>query len=137
MREAFAALLADAYAGTLDDFYVQLDESALARIQFIIRTTRGAVPAVDVAALEKRLAEAGRTWSDRLEDAACAAFGEAEARTKLRRFKTFPVPYQLQTPPSQAIADLERIDAVLAGPALEASLYPRDSGQVRLPPQPS
>src|SRR5258708_9108904 len=105
MREAFAMLLADAYTGTLDDFYVQLDDSALARIQFIIRTTRGAVPAVDVAALEKRLAEAGRTWADRLEDAASAPFGEAAARPKLRRFKTVPVPYQPHTAPSPALSD--------------------------------
>ena len=50
--------------------YTHLDDSVLARVQFIIRVTRGAVPAVDMAALERRLAEAGRGWSDRVEEAA-------------------------------------------------------------------
>ena len=56
--------------GRCPTFYTHLDESVLARVQFIIRTTRGAVPPVDVAALERRLAEAGRSWSDRVEEAA-------------------------------------------------------------------
>src|SRR5580704_18443629 len=51
LRKRFAEILADAFAGTPAAFYVHLDESLLARVQPIIRTTRGAVPVVDVAAL--------------------------------------------------------------------------------------
>src|SRR5207245_2770065 len=77
LRQRFAAILAEAFAGELSTFNTHLDDSPLARIHFMIRTTRGKVPAVDDAALEKRLAEAGRSWSDRLEGAARAALGEA------------------------------------------------------------
>src|SRR5271169_6745872 len=124
LRRRLAAILEQAFAGQLSAFYTHLDESVLARVQFIIRTTRGAVPAVDAAKLEKRLAEAGRSWSDRFEEAALEAFGEAEAQSRLRRLKPFPVTYQALTEPAQAIDDLPRIESVLAGSPIEVSLRP-------------
>src|SRR3954470_4208100 len=128
LRERFAEILEGAFAGTLADTYTHFDESVLARIEYVIATTRGAVPVVDVAALERRLAEAGRTWSDRVEEAVAAECGETEARARLRRLDAFPIGYQERTSPAQAAADLERIEAVLAGSALEASLHPTETG---------
>jgi glutamate dehydrogenase len=101
----------------------------LARVQFIIRTTRGAVPAVDAAALERQLADAGRNWSDHVEEAALEAFGEAEGRDRLRRLKPFPIAYQALTQPAQAIADLPRIERALAGSPLEVSFHPAADGR--------
>jgi glutamate dehydrogenase len=124
LRRRFAAILEQAFAGQLSAFYTHLDESVLARVQFFIRTTRGAVPAVDPMALERQLAEAGRSWSDRLEEAATEAFGEAEAQSRLRCLKPFPVTYQALTEPAQAIDDLPRIESVLAGSPIEVSLRP-------------
>jgi glutamate dehydrogenase len=129
LRLQFAAILAAAFAGTLANHYVHVDDSALARIQFIVATARGPTgdrpPPVDVAALEARLAEAGRSWADRVEAAAVEAFGEGEAYRRLSRLLPFPVGYQAQTAPEQAIADLRPIEAVLAGSRLEASLHSR------------
>ena len=129
----FADILEQAFAGTLSAFYTHLDKSVLARVQFIIRTTRGAVPPVDLAALERRLAEAGRSWSDRLEEAAVGAFGEAEALARIGRLKPFPLTYQTLNEPSQALADLPRIEKVRAGSPLEVSLHPvAESGRIGL-----
>jgi glutamate dehydrogenase len=129
LRQSFAAILAAAFAGEVTDFYTHFDQSVLARVQFIIRVTRGAVPPVDVARLEQLLAEAGLTWSNQVEDKAAAAFGEVPGRARLRRLKPFPIAYQARTEPAQAIADLDRIEAVLAGSPIEASLHPRADGQ--------
>jgi glutamate dehydrogenase len=128
LRQNFAALLAEAFAGTTTDFYAHLDESLLARIQFIVRVTRGAVPPVDVAALERRLVEAGRSWADRVEEEAAAAFGEAEGRARLRRLKPYPIAYQARTAPLQATQDLAPIERALAGSPLEAALHPLADG---------
>jgi glutamate dehydrogenase len=129
LRQRFTAILEKAFAGTLSAFYTHIDEGALARVQFIIRTTRGAVPAVDPAALEKELAEAGRSWSDRLEETAVAELGEEGARALLKRFSAFPLAYQARTEAAEAVADLRRLDAVLAGSPLEVALAPRpDAG---------
>ncbi len=130
LRQRFAAILERAFAGSLSAFYTRLDKSVLARIQFIVRTTRGAVPAVDPAALERELAEAGRTWSDRFEEAAATAFGEDGARAQLRRLRPLPIAYQARTDAAQAVADLPRIDAVLAGSPLEVSLQQEPDGRL-------
>src|SRR5439155_1564122 len=129
LRQSFAAILEEAFAGTVTDFYTQFDGSVLARVQFIIHVTRGAVPPVNVARLEQLLVDAGRTWSNLVEEAAAEAFGEIPARARLRRLKPFPIAYQARTEPAQAIADLERIEAVLAGSPIEASLHPRADRQ--------
>src|SRR5262249_24866834 len=126
----FAAILERAFAGSLSAFYTHLDDSVLARIQFIVGTTRGAVPAVDVAALERELVEAGRTRSDRLAEAATAALGEDAARARLRRTEPLPITYQARTDIAQAFADLPRIDAVRAGSPLEVSLHADPTGKL-------
>jgi len=128
LRDHFGAILEEAFAGRLSTSYIQLDESPLARIQFIIRTTRGRVQTIDNASLERRLADAGRSWSDRLNEAAAAAFGEEEARARLRRLGPFPIAYQARTQTEQSISDLRRIDTVLAGSPLEVSLHPAADG---------
>jgi glutamate dehydrogenase len=123
LRSLFAEILEKAFAGSVSTFNTHLDESALARIHFVIRTTRGAVPSVDLAVLEQRLAEAGRSWTDRLLEAAAAAFGEEEARYRLSRISSFPVGYQSRTGTAQAVADLRQLAAVQAGSLLEVSLH--------------
>jgi glutamate dehydrogenase len=128
LRNYFAAILEEAFAGQLSSFYTHLGESPLSRIQFIIRTNRGAVPAVDNGILEKRLADAGRSWSDRLEEAATATFGEEEGRIRLRRLGPYPIAYQARTEAAQAIADLRHIEAALAGSPVDVSLHPSTDG---------
>ena len=128
LRGRFATILEEAFAGQVSTFNTHLDESALARIHFIIRTTRGAVPAVDTAVLEQRLAEAGRNWTDRLQEAAASALGDEASRTLLRRLLPFPITYQARTDIDQAVADLRRIEAVLGGSSLEVSLHSAKDG---------
>jgi glutamate dehydrogenase len=131
LRSRFGAILEEAFVGQISAFHTHLDEeSALARIHFIIRTTRGAVPTVDPAIFEERLAEAGRSWTDRLHQAAARAFGDEEARALLRRFQSFPIAYQARTDAAQSVADLERIEAVSAGSPLEVSLHPAPDAQL-------
>jgi glutamate dehydrogenase len=125
LRRNFTAILEVALAGELSTYYTHLDDSLLARLHLIIRTTRGAVPAIDVSSLEAQLAEAGRLWVDRVEAAAEALFGEGEAHRRLSLIKAFPLDYQARTAPEQAIADLEPIEAVLSGSPLEAALHSR------------
>jgi glutamate dehydrogenase len=128
LRSRFAEILEKAFAGRVSTFNTHLDESALARIHFIIRTTRGAVPAVDIAALEHQLAEAGRSWSDRFQETAATVLGDEEARLELSRIQSFPIAYEARTDITQAVADLRRIATVLAGSALEVSLHPSADG---------
>ncbi|MGC2202389.1 MAG: NAD-glutamate dehydrogenase domain-containing protein, partial [Stellaceae bacterium] len=128
LRIRLGAILEEAFAGEISTFFTHFDESALARVHFIIRTTRGAVPVVDAGALERRLADAGRSWSDRLREAAAATFGADEAPNYLGRVQSFPITYQTRTDATQGVADLRRIEALLAGSPLEVSLHSNPDG---------
>src|SRR5215469_285475 len=124
LRARFGSILETEFAGRISGFNTHLDESALARIHFTIRTKRGAVPKVDIATLEAKLVEASRSWTDRLQQAAVATFGDEAAHAKLRRIRSFPIGYQARTGAAQAVDDLHRIEAVAAGSPLEVSLHP-------------
>jgi glutamate dehydrogenase len=120
LRLAFTRILEEAYRGTVADFYTQLDESMLARIHFILKTERGRVPAIDATEVERRLAEAGRTWTDKLRDArpdAAARWGGA-----------FPTAYREHTDTDEALEDITVAETVLAGAPLGLRLYRRPEG---------
>jgi glutamate dehydrogenase len=123
LRRRMAAILEEAFEGTLAGFQTQLDDSVLARVHFIVRTTRGRVPAIDTAEVERRLVEVGRTWADRLQEALLVARGEEAALGLMRRFgEAFPASYRERTPADEAIADLDRVESVLAGKTLALAL---------------
>jgi glutamate dehydrogenase len=126
LRRNFAAMLEQAFGGKLSTYYTHLDDAPLARLHFIIGTTRGAVPAVDLGVLEAQLAEAGRAWLDKVAAVAEIAFGEGEAHDRLMRIGEFPVAYQSLTSPEQAVADLAPIERILGGAPLEAALLPQE-----------
>ena len=58
------------------DFNVSLAESPLARIHFMARTRPEDVAAFEIRDIEARLAEATRSWTDRLHEALIEAHGE-------------------------------------------------------------
>src|SRR3546814_17564013 len=68
LRITFQGILERAFNGQVAAFYTQMSESVLARLHFIINTTRGQVPEVDVDDLLARLVDAGRSWPDRSEE---------------------------------------------------------------------
>jgi glutamate dehydrogenase len=120
LRLAFAKILEDACKGTVSAFYTQLDESVLARIHFIIRTERGRMPPIDPAAIERQLAEVGRSWADKLRDAA--------PELMPRWGGAFPTTYRERTDTQEAIEDIAIAEKVLAGAPIGLRLYERPEG---------
>ena len=59
------------------EFNVQLGDTVLARIHFMIRTAPGQTLAIDRKQLEDELVAAARRWTDQLRDALIDAEGEA------------------------------------------------------------
>ncbi len=90
----------------------------------LVATTPGSVPEVDLAALEARLIEIGRTWTERLTAAAVARHGDT-GYALVRRYATaFPAAYVDSVPAADAIVDVAHIEAASADlPALQ--LYHR------------
>ena len=69
-------ILAQAFNGEISAFYTHLTEAVLARTHIIVATTPGQIPDVDKNAVEARLAEAARSWSDQLQEALIEERGE-------------------------------------------------------------
>ncbi|MCZ4281125.1 NAD-glutamate dehydrogenase [Kiloniella laminariae] len=124
LRRKVSDILCQAYDGQISAFFTHLSDTALARVHFIIKTTRGQVPVVDVQELEQQVAEAGRSWADRLEEALVEARGEEQGIRAMRRFgASFPVNYQEHFNENDAVFDLSRAEEALAGDGLAMNLY--------------
>jgi glutamate dehydrogenase len=129
LRRRMTRILEEACGGRVIGFHPQLDDGALGRLHFTIETTRGKVPAIDHAALERRIAEAGRLWSDRLQDALIAALGEARGLELEQRYgDAFPLSYRESRPIEDAVADIVPLEAVRNGATLGMRLYERGTG---------
>jgi glutamate dehydrogenase len=116
LRERIGALLASAFGGRLSAYYIAVGDSPLARVHYIVGTRPEAAAAVDLRALERAVAEACRSFADRLAEALTTTAGEAEAARLLTRWAdAFPPAYRQQESPAQAVADIALADGLAVG----------------------
>ncbi len=138
VRLRMADILKDTFGGESVEFSARVSESALSRIQFVVRVPRGRrVRTLDRAeqeALEQRLVEVSRTWSDRLGDALRAERGEEVGDRLMDRFgRAFPTAYEETFTVNQGVADLAHLDRLGDGTGTSVALYrPADGpGDIR------
>jgi glutamate dehydrogenase len=125
LRQRFAQILEHAFRGTISNFSTELGESVLARVHYIVATPQRPAPEVDIGAVERQLAEAGRTWEDRLAQALIEAKGEGEGLALLQRYgRAFPTAYREAFSGAAALYDIARIEEVRGGATpLALTLY--------------
>ncbi|MBC7905441.1 MAG: NAD-glutamate dehydrogenase [Rhodospirillaceae bacterium] len=124
LRLTAIRLLEQAFGGTLDAYYTQISDGPLARLHVIIRTQPGVVQVVDQDDLEARIAEAARSWADHLQTALIQVHGEGLGLALARRWRdAFPVSYREHHSALVAVADVERLEAVLEGADIGLNLY--------------
>jgi len=123
-RRRIQACLERALGAPHSDFSVQLGESLLARIRFILPLPGRGIPDVDLHALERRLAEAVRSWTDALQEALQERFGEEQGSRLARRYAdAFALAYQEVVPARVAAQDVERVERVHRGEGPQMVLY--------------
>ncbi|MCR9221813.1 MAG: NAD-glutamate dehydrogenase [Alphaproteobacteria bacterium] len=124
LRKKIGAILAAELDGAVVANYTHMSDEALSRVQFIIKTTPGAVPETDRRALEAKLREETRTWEDRLRQAMIENHGEERGLDLLRRYaEAFPVAYRDQFSTQTAAYDIGRVVTALETGELGVSLY--------------
>ena len=128
VRLRMAEILQDALAGESIEFNARVSESALARIHYVIRMPKGVrvqtLSAEERDALEQRLVEVSRTWSDRLGDALFEKLGEAESDRLMARFgRGFGTAYVETFTTSQGVADLAHLDRLGKDRSTSVALY--------------
>jgi glutamate dehydrogenase len=129
-KERARAILEEAFEGRDTQIYDHVTNSALARGLFIVRTTPGKIPDPEIRRVEAYLAEAARTWIDRLLDALVQSMGEDAGIEMHRRYKkAFPLAYQERFTAPAALYDIRHVEEVLAGQALVVDLYRHRSEQ--------
>ncbi len=132
-RERAGEILREAFAGRQVDWGVQLTESVLARVRFVVHCADGIPADYDVQQVEARLAKAVRAWSDDLRVALVDELGEERGVALHRRYEqAFPPGYRSDVRPAAAVADVERLERLAAGESPIVSLYTADaSGAAR------
>jgi len=116
-REYIELIVLAAYGGTDIETQVQLGESTLARLQLRIRTPDATHPTPSVTEVEQRIAEALRTWADRLRAALLQHHAEALALGLAARYgSAFPLAYQEDSTAANAVEDIAALEAAIASP---------------------
>ncbi len=110
--------------GTSVEHTAYVTESILARLHIIIYTNPDDVPDYDVRAIEKRLAETTRSWTDDLQVALLDQCGEEVGNRLFRRYRdAFPTSYRAEFHARAAVPDILRMEQLSPGNGLGLSLY--------------
>ncbi len=123
-RQRAGKILAEAFGGTQVDWRLQLTESVLVRVDYVVHCPDGVPPDYDVSAIEAQIAEATRDWSDDLRAALVTAHGEEEGRALHVRFRrAFPPAYRADWSAVGAVADIDRIGELMRSKRPVLHLY--------------
>lgn len=125
LRMNFQRILEEEFKGTCGSFYTTLDDSPLARVMFTINIGPDSLTDYKTAAIEERLQDAGRLWSEKLSTALQAKMNDDQAISAIvHRFgHAFPVGYQETYLAKQTVHDITKIEDALTGPRLTLDLY--------------
>jgi len=124
VRQRMKAVLRSELGGTSIDYTTRVSESVLARLHFVVRTPQAEAAAVDIEAIERRLAEATRTWDEDLHDALVDRVGEEHTPLLMKRYAAaFPEAYKEDFPAESAVADLRRLEMLEEPDDIGMSLY--------------
>ena len=136
VRERFSAILQEELGGESVEFSVRLGESPTANVHFVVHPPRGGeIRDVDRSEVERRLAEASRSWRDDFVTTAMELYGEDRGARLARTYgEAFPEAYKEDYPAAIGAADLELLEAV-GEEGIELRLYAKgdvQSGEGRL-----
>lgn len=138
LRLRLQTVLEQELGGQCTSYQVTQDDSPLARVIYLIDTNHlKQMPKYDASAIEAKLEECGRLWSERLRDAMEQSGEDSVWLGKMvhKYGQAFPVAYHEQYEPRQAIHDIRKIELAFASGNIALDLYrPHDCApnQIRL-----
>lgn len=129
LRKKMQAILQQAFNGTVTNHYTQITESHLARLQVIIKTKKGKIPAYNVRDIEAELAKAARLWEDELFHELLERLGGREGRQQHKKYRdAFSAGYTNRFSSEDAYYDIKQIEKVFATGKVAFDFY-RPSGK--------
>ncbi len=137
VRERISAILKERLGGASVEYTAHVGDSLAARLHFVVRPTPGETVGVpDLGDLERRCAEAARSWRDDFGAAVVAAYGEEQGGRLVRTYaQSFPEAYKEDYPPATGAVDVGRLDRIEGDEGIALQLYEdvaADPGEARL-----
>ncbi|KTC97144.1 NAD-glutamate dehydrogenase [Legionella geestiana] len=124
LRQEMEEILRESFNATEISFYTRFSESVLARIHFIVRLDPEAIPAFNLQEIEKKLIEAGRSWTDDLQHQLGDAFGEETANQLFVKYRdAFPIAYSEMFSPRTAVYDIRHVETLTPEMPLGMNFY--------------
>ncbi len=125
VRERISTILKAQLHGDSIEYTAHVGESFAARLHFVVRPGPGEqIGEPDVADLERRCAEAARSWRDDFTSAVITAYGEEQGSRLVRRYAgCFPEAYKEDYPPQTGAVDLGRLEQIEGDEGFALSLY--------------
>ena len=113
VRRRMEAVLIDAFDGTSVDSSVQISDSPLARVHFIVRTPSGERPRISIQQIEAQVADVVITWMDKIHEELLNMFGQDDGHMLFHTYgQVFPAGYQEDATAKDACSDISRIDSM-------------------------
>jgi glutamate dehydrogenase len=108
-------ILAESFDGDQVDWRLQLTESLIVRVDYVVHSPNGVPETFDVPAIEARIAESTRSWGDNLRAALVAVHGEQRGMELYARYNNaFPPGYRADGNADAAVLDIDRIEQLRA-----------------------
>jgi glutamate dehydrogenase len=125
LRIKFACILEEELNATYVDFQSAVDDSHLVRASFTLVWNADSKRKINLAQVENRLQEAGKSWSSRLSDALMTKLSDedAVAEKTLKYGSAFSASYQEMYQARQSVHDIQKIEEALKFARLEVDLY--------------
>ncbi|MQA77122.1 MAG: NAD-glutamate dehydrogenase [Streptosporangiales bacterium] len=131
VRLRIQEILQQTFGGGSVDYSASVGESLLAMLHVVVRAKKGeTVSSVDPGPVERRIAEATRTWDEDLAEAVRRECGESAANALIDAYGgAFPEAYKEAFPARTAVADLRRMERLGDDEDVALNLYePYDAG---------
>jgi glutamate dehydrogenase len=126
-------ILAESFGGDQVDWRLQLSESLIVRVDYVVHCPHGLPDHYDVAEIEARIVEETRAWTDDLRAELVAEHGEERGLELYSRFgSAFPATYRADCDARSAVADIKRIAALRAAerPIIAVDRRPDEAEQM-------
>lgn len=124
LRLKIQDLLSRKFSATDAEFSTLFSESALIRIQFVLRVDPQSSTNVDVDEIERQVSELTRSWEDDLRSVIFREMGETDGEALFEKVRNvFPPGYRDDYWPSTAYGDLEFLLALSDEEPLKVNLY--------------
>ena len=117
VRQRIEQIVLEGFGGSHVETQVQISDSNHARVHVVVRTDPDDRRKVDLAGIEKRIAQAATTWTDRLRAALVKQHDEAAVLALAHRYRhAFPLAYEEEVAPADALEDLQDLEALRSEP---------------------